>query len=386
MNSTDLVLHISCTHSPDDDRILYRECLSLKKAYSLIIIGVSGTAKRETLQDILTIGVKDGGYKANIRAIMNEARKFKPAMVHVHDLFILKEALRYAHDLEIPLIYDVHEHFPLLVKCYLPGSWVKKQIHRTTLAFREKHLSRKASHIITVVPQLTSRFSCWNKQVTEIRNYPRRELFENRQTGGGETALKIRDLARNRIVLIYAGDISRHRNLFLFADTVAALNKRGYSCVGVTLGKGEKSDVENWVDCCRNSRGQMLHLGQIPHQDIPSCLQEAHIGWSVLPDISPFNISLPNKIFEYLACGLPFVSSDLYNIRHLFWKNPAALIFQDEKAEGIATLIQSSFPDRELLNDMKKAARETFLNRFTWELEESKLHDIYRSILKDGKG
>lgn len=385
MNNPDVVLHLSCTHSPDDDRIFYREGLSLKKTYSLIIIGVSDKTTQETLQDILTIGVKGAGYKNNIQAIMDEARKFKPSLVHVHDLFILKEALQYAQNLKIPLIYDVHEHFPRLVKFYLPGSWVKKQIHRTILAFREKHQSWKATHIITVVPQLTSCFSRWNRHVTEIRNYPRKDLFKNGQTEVSETALRIRDLARDHIILIYAGDISRHRNLFLFADTVAVLNKRGYTSMGVTLGQGEKSDVEDWEDRCRKSQGQMLHLGHIPHGDIPACLQEAHIGWSVLPDRSPFNISLPNKIFEYLACGLPFVSSDLHNIRHLFWKNPAALIFQDEKAEGIAALIQSAFPDRQMLNDIKKTARETFLNRFTWELEESKLLDVYRSILKDEK-
>lgn len=385
MDNPELVLHLSCTHSPDDDRIFYRECLSLKKAYSLIIIGVSDKTRQETFQGILTLGVKERGYKNNIQAIMDEARKFRPVLVHVHDLFILKEALQYAQDLKIPLIYDVHEHFPRLVKFYLPGSWVKKQIHRTVLAFREKHQSRKAAHIITVVPQLTSRFSHWNLHVTEIRNYPRKDLFKNGLTEVSETALRIRELARKRIILIYAGDVSRHRDLFLFADTVDALNKRGYTCMGVTLGHGEKGDVEEWEDRCRKSQGQMLHLGHIPHGDIPACLQEAHIGWSVLPDRSPFNISLPNKIFEYLACGLPFVSSDLHNIRHLFWKNPAALIFRDEKAEGIAAQIHSAFPDREMLNDIKKIARETFLNRFTWEIEESKLLDVYRSILKDEK-
>ncbi|HAE87762.1 TPA: hypothetical protein DCG86_07040, partial [Candidatus Marinimicrobia bacterium] len=78
MDNPELVLHLSCTHSPDDDRIFYRECLSLKKAYSLIIIGVSDKARQETFQGILTIGVKERGYKNNIQAIMDEARKFRP--------------------------------------------------------------------------------------------------------------------------------------------------------------------------------------------------------------------------------------------------------------------------------------------------------------------
>ncbi len=346
-----------------------------------MIIGVSAEAKRDTIQGISTVSVRDEGYKTNIQAIMAEARQIRPKLVHVHDLFILKDALQYAHSLKIPLIYDVHEHFPLLVKSYLPGSWLKKQSHRITLASREKRLSKKADYIITVVPQLTDRFSRWNKYVTEIRNYPRKDLFDESRGESGDTASSITDLARGRIVLVYAGDISRHRNLFLFADTVTVLNARGYPSVGVTLGDGEKSDVEGWEERCRMSQGQMVHLGHIPHQNVPACLREAHIGWSVLPDISPFNISLPNKIFEYLACGLPFVASDMFNIRHLFWKNPAALIFQDEDANGIASLIQSAFPDRNVLNDMKKIARDTFLNRFTWESEESKLLVVYQTMI-----
>jgi glycosyltransferase involved in cell wall biosynthesis len=384
VNNSVKILHLTCTHQPADDRIFYRECLSLAERYSpVMIIGVGDENECKIIRDIRTLSVKDDGYKANIRKILAEARKIRPELVHVHDLFILEDALGYARALNIPLIYDVHEHFPLLIKRYLSGNWLKKNLHRFYWGYKERKLSKKAQHIITVVPQLTDRFFRWNASVTEIRNYPRKGVFEVQQRGAvpPETD-KMLHFARGRIILIYAGDISKHRDLALFAETVSALNRRGYACAGVTLGSGKKNDVESWEALCREKKGEMLHLGHIPHEKIPGLLREAHIGWSVLPDIALFNISLPNKIFEYLACGLPFVASNMCNIRHLFWKNPAALIFQDEDAEGIASLIQSAFPDRERLNELKQRARETFLNRFTWESEESKLLDVYKTMIR----
>lgn len=384
MNHKVNILHVTCTHNPDDDRIFYRECLTLSDLHRpVMVMGVGNEDKEDLYHDIRIRTFSDEGYKENIRKIMHEARLYRPKLIHVHDLFILKESLRYAEDLNIPLIYDVHEHFPLLVRSYLPGTWLKKEIHRLVLEIRERRWSRKANHIITVVPQLTDRFSRWHKHVTEIRNYPRKALF------GPETHKRIPPqldkmlhFVAGRIIVIYAGNISVHRNLKLLADTVSVLNRKGFDCVGITLGSGEEGDEEQWDNVCRKSNGELLHLGYIPHEELPFFLREAHIGWSVLPEISPFIMSLPNKIFEYLACGLLIVATNISNIRHLFWKSPVAILVHEEDAEGIASMIRSAFPEKEQLSELKKLAQETFLNRFTWEREESKLLDVYQSVLK----
>lgn len=377
------ILHVSCTHNPADDRILYRESLSLLKiSPSIKIIGVDRENGQQLIRGIETISVKDEGYKTNIQKIMLEARKYNPSVVHVHDLFILKDALMYARELNIPVIYDVHEHFPKLVKSYLPGLWIKKICHKIVLGHREKHYSKMTDHIITVVPQLTERFSKWHDHVTEIRNYPRKELFQTDPKGSHPLADKIKTFARDRIILIYAGNISINRDLKLFRDTILLLNKKGYACTGVSLGTGDRKDVDAWTKLCKESPDQMLYLGDIPHEQVPLVLHRAHIGWSVFPDKAPFNISLPNKVFEYLACGLPVVVSDLCNVRHLLWKSPVALIFRDEKEDGLSELIMSAYPDKDVLEEMKPRAKEIFISRFTWDSEELKLLDVYKAILK----
>lgn len=377
------ILHLTCTHTPADDRILFRESLSLLKISPIIvIIGVSHENEHKRVQGIETVTVKDEGHKINIKKIMTEARKYKPAVVHVHDFFILKDALHYARDLNVPLIYDVHEHFPSLVRLYLPGMWIKKICHTMVLSRREKRYSKMADHIITVVPQLTERFTKWHKNVTEIRNYPRKDLFQTDHKANHAAAEKLKAFARDRIIIIYAGNISMSRDLTFFRDTVLALNNKGYNCAGVSLGGGEQRDVEIWKKLCNESPDRMLYLGEIPHEFVPSILRQAHIGWGVLPDKAPFNISLPNKVFEYLACGLPVVVSDMCNVRHLLWKSPAALIFSDEKDEGLADLIIGAYPDIEALNEMKQLAVEIFTSRFTWDSEELKLLQVYEDILK----
>jgi len=381
-NKTD-ILHLTCTHNPADDRILYRESLSLLKIFpSIIIIGVKQETGHKSIHGIETIAVKDEGYKTNIQNIMIEARKYQPRIVHVHDLFILKDALHYARELKIPLIYDVHEHFPLLVKSYLPGLWIKKICHKMVLNHREKRYSKMADHIITVVPQLTDRFTKWHMFVTEIRNYPRKEIFQIDENISHPAAQKMKEFAGERIILIYAGNISLNRNLKLFRDTVLLLNKKGYACAGVSLGNGDRENVEIWKKLCEEYPDRMIYLGDIPHDQVPFLLQQAHIGWSVLPDKAPFNISLPNKVFEYLACGLPVIVSDMCNVRHLLWKSPVALIFSDENEDGLSELIMSAYPDKEVLNEMKPRAKEIFISRFTWDSEELKLLHVYRAILK----
>lgn len=382
MNETINILHISCTHNPDDDRIFYREGLSLKKHYSSIsIIGVDKQERVDTKRGIRILAVKEANYKKNIQEIMMEVQKQKPNLLHVHDLFILKQAMKYAKGKKIPLIYDVHEHFPLLVKRYLPGSLLKKEAHYAMLSLLEKRESHQASHIITVVPQLTERFSRWNNHVTEIRNYPRKDLFQKQEGKETPKLRSLRDVAKDHIVIIYAGNISRYRNLFLMGETIKALNKESNSYIGVTLGDGEKEDIDAWETYCNTSGGQLIHLGYVPHENIPQYLREAHLGWCVLPNYSPFTMSLPNKIFEYLACGLPFIASNFYTICYLFKNNPAALLVSEEDPKVLSARIHTAFPHRAYLQELRKIAKKTFLNQFTWESEESKLLDVYQQVL-----
>jgi hypothetical protein len=46
-------------------------------------------------------------------------------------------------------------------------------------------------------------------------------------------------------------------------------------------------------------------------------MQQAHVGLSLLRDIPKFQKNVPTKVFDYMASGLPYVSTDLKPVRQL---------------------------------------------------------------------
>lgn len=55
------------------------------------------------------------------------AKKHKAELIHAHDLYMLPSCVKAKQELKIPLIIDLHEHYPAAFKSY---SWTKQFPHR----------------------------------------------------------------------------------------------------------------------------------------------------------------------------------------------------------------------------------------------------------------
>jgi glycosyltransferase involved in cell wall biosynthesis len=77
--------------------------------------------------------------------------------------------------------------------------------------------------------------------------------------------------------------------------------------------------------------------------------------------------SLPNKLFEYLAMGLPVVSSDIIDQAQVVAENNVGLIvpFDEEKAKEI------------ILDSKSRGFNREIKSIFAWEKEKQKLLAAY---------
>jgi glycosyltransferase involved in cell wall biosynthesis len=60
----------------------------------------------------------------------------------------------------------------------------------------------------------------------------------------------------------------------------------------------------------------------------------------MLQPIPKFMKNIPSKMFEYWACGLPVIASDLPPIRHFISDRETGLLFSPERPESLAEAIQ----------------------------------------------
>lgn len=113
----------------------------------------------------------------------------------------------------------------------------------------------------------------------------------------------------------------------------------------------------------------------VPNGELPARIAENDIGLA-LEQIDPpsRNLTVTNKLFQYLQAGLAVVATDTAGQREVFQQAPAiGHLVAAGDAQALATAIDNLICDPDRLQAAKAAARQAAQSRFSWELEEKTL-------------
>jgi len=121
--------------------------------------------------------------------------------------------------------------------------------------------------------------------------------------------------------------------------------------------------------------------GRVAPPEVPALLCQARIGVVPLQPIPKFLKNIPTKLFEYWACGLATVASDLPPIQPFLRNNEFGFRVNPtdpkELADALAWLI--THPDR--AEAMGNAARKAVLGRLNTECERKRLSGFYERVI-----
>lgn len=365
------VCHISTVHPLLDDRIFYKECVTLAEIgfdVSLVITH----RKEEKIKGIKIIPLPEKQsriYRILVKSFIAlvKALRLKADIYHFHDpeLIFIGMILKL---LGKNVIYDVHEDVPLQIlnKNWIGSLFIRKIVSRTFNGI-EKFLAKRYSAVISVTNDIVEKFRA-NKSTVLLRNFPILSLID---------AAKVSNIDKNKPVIIYAGGLTRIRGIKELIQVVGKFNEELELWL---LGDWESEEFEKE---CSNLDGfkHTKYLGYIPMDQVYSYMKKADIGMCTLYPTKNHLNSLPVKAFEYMACSMPIIMSNFSFWekefeKNVFFSNPKDV---DEIYERIVHLLNNKAEVKELtlLN------RQLVENLYSWEAESKKLIDLYRSILQD---
>jgi glycosyltransferase involved in cell wall biosynthesis len=117
----------------------------------------------------------------------------------------------------------------------------------------------------------------------------------------------------------------------------------------------------------------------VPLAELLSYTSQADVGVSLLEDTCEnHRLALPNKLFEYLAAGLPVVVSDLSEMRRLVTERGVGWVTDSGDPADIARVLDQaldSLDDGALRERVREAAAE-----LNWPHERSRLTDLYAKL------
>ena len=117
----------------------------------------------------------------------------------------------------------------------------------------------------------------------------------------------------------------------------------------------------------------------VPMQQMPDILRACDVGLIAYGRNLGVD-SLPNRLFEYMAVGIPIIApAYAVEIAKIVETEKCGLLADFENPAGIADAIVRLRRDPQLCREMGRRAREAFLARHNWEVEVRPLLDRIRN-------
>ncbi|OPX31752.1 MAG: hypothetical protein B1H40_03525 [Candidatus Latescibacteria bacterium 4484_181] len=370
---------LTTRHSPLDDRIFYKEAVSLKRVSSEIKIIAPYCRSRQIVNGIEIWGLPPEAKSQCFlwSNLYQKALRAKADVYHCHEPDSLLVGILVKNRQKAKLIYDCHEYHPEIFARRFPE---KLQPFVGVVAYwAERLLCKKADYVITVCQELAEKFRRWGNRVQLVENYAIRWPDKGFSLSISRTDLGIRP---EESVGVFVGGMYRERGIYQMMDAIRILRGWGRKVKLLLVGPGVKGFLES-AKAYAQAKGiaqGVVFTGKVAFTEIPSYLAMADFGLVMdYPERRKLN-TVAVKVFEYMQAGLPIVASDLPANRRIIQTEQCGVLTDPLRPEKIAEAVALVLKKPDLGPKMGRRGREAFLRKYNWDQAEKRLLAVYRDL------
>lgn len=360
---------MTSVHPRNDVRIFQKQCKSIAiSGYNVTLVVADG------LGNTVIEGVK-------IRDVGKKSGRFRRIFLTTYNVYKTAKAINadiyQFHDPELlpygvllswtgkKVIYDSHEDLPRAV---LGKEWIspfaRKFISIMTELIEDWCVGR-LSAVIGSTPRITQRFAKRAKIKENINNYPILDDYDFDP-----------DWANKKDEYCFTGGISRERGIVPLIEAAAMLENT-FNLVGKfgdnMLYKEVKS-MPGW--------SKVNEVGWVDRSEVNENLRRSKVGLLNVFHIPNAEGSQPNKLFEYLAAGIPVIISDNPHWKKIIDQYQCGIAVDPTNPEKLATAIKFIMDNPKQAEEMGLRGREAVFANYSWGTEEKKLLKLYGDILR----
>lgn len=370
----DNIVHMTTVHSRQDIRIRIKEAASLSRNGGLQValyvqdhqgpekdwdtgVQVVDTGPRLTRSARMTLGAW---------RMWKAVKMARPTVVHLHDPELIPVGILLKLS-GIKVVYDAHEDLPaqILNKHYIPI--ITRKPVAGVLNTAEKIAGNCFDAIITATPRIAERFPA-DKTIV-VQNFPLlKELI----------APEAVSYSQRSPFFSYAGGITRARGA---VEMVEAMNLVGGDDVRLCLaGVFFEQDLQEEI---KSHPGwtKVKFFGWIDRKQVAFFLGNVRAGLVLFHPGPNHSNAQPNKMFEYMAAGLPVIASDFPLWREIIQEERCGLLVDPLDPAAIAEAMRWILANPVEAEAMGGRGRLAVEKKYNWEQESKKLISLYENLL-----
>lgn len=363
------VLVVTVVHYPSDSRIRFREINALLDAgwdvtYAAPFTGYGLAVPESDTPACLDVPRAQGRNRAKAwrgarEIIMNQGPEHD--VIVLHDPELLTTLPRLALP---PVVWDVHEDTAAAVtlKPWLPGvlrrpvRWAYARAERAA----EKHLD-----LILAEYAYSDRFANNHVVVPNVTRVP--------------ATVKPPDEPR----VMYVGSMTAARGTAEMVETARIVHEKSGGAIATELIGPADNHVAPLLQQAADE-GVLDWPGVLPNDQAMARLDGALAGLSLLRDEPNYRVSMPTKVTDYIAHGVPVITTPLPLAESLVNDSQCGIVvpFNDPQATADAVLTLWNAPEKR--RAMGRAGHETARAHYDWTAHAERFVRELERIAKAG--
>ena len=384
------IVLFTTAHSPLDERIYFKEGLSLKKRYTEAAVVIlhpnkfsNQIKKEQNYFGILFHPFRSYGGRllsifTAVPSVVSCLKRLNSAIVICHepDALMLALLYKYLFNSKLKIVYDSHELWGAVFAAYFKKRYSSIAIN--IFQFFEKRMVSRCDLAFGATWGIANYLSgsLASERVFTILNASSKDIFK-------PLSINVREYPK-KFVICHDGTLNFGKGLVTIFQSIQLLYQTNKNFEFRVIGdiKGaERIWFNDFLKSNPDLESVITITGWLPYEEVGRQYSDCHIGVSASTFKPNSVIAAPNKLFNYMHYGLPIVLPDYMDISHrLTNEHPCAVSADAHDPQSYADSISFLMSDEIRFTEYSMASFSYSRKYYNWDIMEEKLYLAFSSL------
>ncbi|UCE38109.1 MAG: glycosyltransferase family 4 protein [Thermoplasmata archaeon] len=319
-------------------------------------------------------------YKLTYR-IIRTIRKYGIQALHVHDLPYGMAAAMAGKIYNLPVIFDMHEHYVDLMKSNFEVQGMNVPLLPSLLSYEERLVCSNAKKVVVVAEEGINRVAQQHKiskdKIVLVSNTADIQLLSRFEEDHKKHK---HEKEKDDIILSYIGIFSKDRGIDVLLKAMPLILDK-HENVKLLL-VGVDPYVEELTDLIKDLgiQNKVKFTGWVPISKAMEYVIESDLCTVPHQSTPQRKTTLPHKIFQYMYFKKPVVVSDIPPLKRIVTEAKCGLVFKADDHTDCAQKVNEILDNPKILFEMGENGRKAVQRIYNWNEDAKKLLKLYEEL------